>query len=75
MTAETLPDTTEDSRYMKNAFHLAIDEIETVLSRKKAITDVTRVAASTASSYAKIRQTEIHDKGLEIIQRRFLAGK
>jgi hypothetical protein len=65
-----LRDTTQDSNTMKRSFQLAVEELEAVLSRKKPITDLTKVAANTVSNYAKIRSTEIHDKGLEILMMR-----
>jgi hypothetical protein len=52
---------------MQKVFRLSIAEIEAVLSRSKAITDVTRVAANTLSNYSRIKSTEIHDKALEIM--------
>lgn len=44
--------------------------IKKVLSRKGAITDVTNLAANTLSNYAKLKQAEIHDKGLELVRQR-----
>lgn len=60
-------DTKEDSRSMAKVFALSLTEIEGVLSRKKPITDVTRVAANTLSNYSRIKSTEIHDKALELM--------
>jgi hypothetical protein len=61
---------TADSKVMERAFKLAIQEIEEVLSRKKPITDITRVAANTVSNYSRIKSTEIHDKALELMMAR-----
>ena len=66
--------TVGDSRAMQKVFKLSIAEIEAVLSRSKAITDVTRVAANTLSNYSRIKSTEIHDKALEIMLRRKYIG-
>jgi uncharacterized protein YejL (UPF0352 family) len=56
-----------DSRRMNKAFDLAMTEIENVLDRTKAITDLTRMAAGVVSSYSRIKSTEIHEKALEIL--------
>jgi hypothetical protein len=63
-------DVKKDSRVMDKAFRLSVEEIEGVLEKKRPITDRTRVAASTLSSYAKIKSTEIHDKALEMMVER-----
>jgi hypothetical protein len=57
----------DDSKRMRKAFELSIEEIESVLQRKRAITDVTRVAANTLSNYSRVKSTEIHDKALELM--------
>lgn len=64
---KSMVDTKEDSRSMAKVFALSLTEIEGVLSRKKPITDVTRVAANTLSNYSRIKSTEIHDKALELM--------
>lgn len=56
-----------DSKAMAKVFALALKEIEIVLEGKKAITDVTKVAANTLSNYSRIKTTEIHDKALELM--------
>jgi hypothetical protein len=53
-----------DSMSMNRVFKLSVGEIEDVLSRKKAITDVTKVAAVTLSGYSRIKSTEIHEIAL-----------
>lgn len=53
---------------MKKHYELSLDEIEKVLSDKKPITDKTRLAANVVSNYAKLKQSEVHDKGLEIMR-------
>jgi hypothetical protein len=67
---EKIRNTNDDSISMKIVFKLAIKEINDVLERKRAITDVTRVAANTLSNYSRIKSTEIHDKALEIMMTR-----
>jgi len=57
----------EDTESMKAVFHLAIAEIESVLQRKKSITDVTRLAANTLSNYSRIKSSEIHNKAIELM--------
>lgn len=57
----------DDSQSMKRIFELSIKEIENVLDRKKPITDVTKIASNTVSSYSRIKSTEIHEKALEIM--------
>jgi tartrate dehydratase beta subunit/fumarate hydratase class I family protein len=56
-----------DSRSMKEPFGLAIEEITSVLQRKRAITDVTKVASVTLSTYGKIRSTEVHEMALHVM--------
>jgi len=70
MKMEKIRNTNDDSISMKIVFKLAIKEINDVLERKRAITDVTRVAANTLSNYSRIKSTEIHDKALEIMMTR-----
>jgi hypothetical protein len=68
--SKPLVDTKSDSREMKKVFRLALDEIEVVLRREKAISEVTRVAANTLSNYSRVKSTEIHDKALELMMAR-----
>lgn len=56
-----------DSDLMKKSFQLSVKELEAVLDRKKSFTDITKLAATTLNSYSKIRSTEVHEKGLEIM--------
>ncbi len=56
-----------DSKKMSKVFLLSIAEIEEVLERKKKISDVTRVAATTLSNYARLRSAEIHDRALDVM--------
>lgn len=67
MKARSLDRISEDSQEMKSSFKLAMRELEAVLDRKKPLTDLTKVAANTVSNYAKIKSSEVHDKGLEIM--------
>jgi uncharacterized protein YejL (UPF0352 family) len=60
-------DLKSDSKRMQKAFYLAMTEIENVLDRTKAITDLTRMAAGVVNSYSRIKSTEIHDKALELL--------
>jgi hypothetical protein len=60
----------EDSVAMKSVFLLSLKEIESVLKREKSITDVTKVASNSVSSYSRIKSTEIHDKALEFAMSR-----
>lgn len=60
-------DTGEDTRTMKKVFSLAVKEVEAALGRTKPITDITRLAGNTLSSYSRIKSSEIHDKALEIL--------
>ncbi len=57
----------QDSRKMKKAFDMAVDEVEAVLSRKKTITDITKLAGITIATYSRVKSTEMHDKALEIM--------
>ena len=56
-----------DSQEMREAFKLAVRELEQVLGKKKSITDVTKVAAGTVANYSRIKSTEIHEMGLKIM--------
>lgn len=62
-----IPETKDDSNAMKKVFSLSLEEIESVLDGKKAITDVTKLAACTLTNYSRVKSTEIHDKALEIM--------
>ena len=55
-----------DSQKMSKAFSLAVTELEQVLSRKKPITDLTKIAGGTVANYSRIKSTEIHEMGLRI---------
>lgn len=65
--ADVLRDVSKDSSAMGKVFSLSLEEIESVLDRKKAITDVTKLASASLSNYSRIKSTEIHDKALEIM--------
>lgn len=67
MKARDLSKVKNDSLAMEKVFRLSLVEIEEVLSRKRPITDITKVAANTLSNYSRIKSTEIHDKALEIM--------
>jgi hypothetical protein len=52
---------------MERVFGLGIQEIENVLTGKKTITDVTRLASNTLSNYSRILSSEIHERALEFM--------
>ena len=56
-----------DSEKMSKVFDLAVSELEQVLDRKKAITDITKIAAGTVANYSRIKSTEIHELGLKLM--------
>ncbi len=58
---------------MDEVFDTALAEIKAVLDRTKAITDVTKLAANMLSNYSKIYASEVHDRGLDIIEQRLRA--
>jgi len=58
---------TPDTQRMEKVFLLAIEEIERVLSRQKAITDITKTAVVTLSNYSRLKSAEIHEKALDVL--------
>jgi len=64
----------QDSKKMKKAFDLSVDEIEKVLDRKKPITDITKLAGVTLAAYSRVKSTEMHDKALEIMLTKIGSG-
>jgi hypothetical protein len=56
----------KDSKKMEGIFKKSIKEIESVLDEVRPITDITKLAASTLSNYAKIRQTESHNDAIKL---------
>jgi uncharacterized protein (DUF2384 family) len=63
-------DLSEDSKKMKRVFNLSVDELENVLTRKKPPTDITKIALVSASTYSRIKSTEVHEKALEIMMKK-----
>jgi hypothetical protein len=59
-----------DSQIMHKAFVLSMEEIEMVLTGKREGTDLTRLASATVSSYTRVKSTEIHEKGLDLMMKR-----
>lgn len=57
----------EDSLRLSKVFDLSVTELEGVLSRQKAITEVTRTATLALSAYAKVRATEVHEMALYVM--------
>lgn len=59
-----------DSQKMAKAFDLAVNELEAVLGRTKAITDITKIAAGTVANYSRIKSTEVHELGLKLMMKK-----
>lgn len=64
-----------DSSKMERVFELSVEEIERVLNKKCAITDVTKIASSALATYSRIRSTEVHELGLQLVMARMGAKK
>lgn len=52
---------------MSKVFDLAVNEIEKVLSDKKAITDKTKVSVASLGVYSRLRSAEVHEEALKIM--------
>ena len=60
----------KDSEALHKAFMSSIEEVELVLARKRAITDISKLASVTIGSYVKIKCNETHERGLDIVVKR-----
>lgn len=65
-----LEDARKDSKAMGRVFELSLSEIEKVLAKEKAYTDVTKLAQATLGNYRGLRQTEVHAMALSAMMAR-----
>lgn len=58
-------ETLKASEKMEKVFNLAIVELEKILDGKKAVTDLSKIAATSMGVYTKLVSTELHSHVLK----------
>ncbi len=66
---------TVQAEKIKKTFWKSVDEILAVLERKKPNTDITKTAIVFMSNAAKIMSSEVHNRALDLYERKLALSK